>query len=168
MAGNGTNNAKGFPLVFVSKPIILPTAIVRGEVYRADLEFIGIDHSGASYEGRVYLNNPNANHATPKDARYGYAGSLFVFAHGGCFGSVGHCEVKERTRRYDLRDSHPLTLLNKRLIVTQQLIAIAKEVQELIVSIVPLVSNDIEKWITKDVDIKNVVNLQKILINAYS
>jgi hypothetical protein len=85
----------------------------------------------------------------------------------GCFGSEGHCEVKDRNRRYDLRNSHPLTRINKRLIVTEHLRKIGKEIQEIVISIVPIISKDIEKWITKDVDLKNVVKLEKILVNAY-
>src|SRR5690349_17602205 len=65
------------------------------EYERADLEFIGVDHAGASYEARVYLNNPNANSATePTDAN-GYAGSFYVFGHGGCYGDVGHCDIHQ-------------------------------------------------------------------------
>ena len=28
---------------------------------RADIEFHGVDHAGASYEGRVFLDNPTAD-----------------------------------------------------------------------------------------------------------
>jgi tyrosinase len=153
--------------VFISKPIRLPAAVLENKIYRADLEFIGIDHSGASYEGRVFLNNQAATYTTPKEIKSGYAGTIYIFGHGGCFGNEGHCEVKDRNRRYDLRSSHPLTRTNKRLIVTEPLRAIGEEFQEIIVSIVPVISKDIERWITKDVDLKNVVKLERILVNAY-
>src|SRR6266480_3079079 len=55
------------------------------EYVRADLEFIGVDHSGASYEGRVYLNNANADANTQPTEMNGYAGSFYIFGHGGCF-----------------------------------------------------------------------------------
>jgi hypothetical protein len=45
---NKSNN-EDLPLV-LSKPIKLPAAISKNKMYLADLEFIGIDHSGASYE----------------------------------------------------------------------------------------------------------------------
>lgn len=167
MSDPSEDNTDNIPEVFISKPINLPAAITENKIYRADLEFIGLDHSGASYEGRVYLNNQAATHTTAKDIQLGYAGSIYIFGHGGCFGNEGHCVVKDRNRRYDLRDSHPLTRINKRLIVTEHLRTISKEFQEVVISIVPFISKDIEKWITKDVDLKNVVKLEKILINAY-
>jgi hypothetical protein len=49
---------------------------------RADIEIHGIDQSGASFEGRVFLNNPDATLHTPLTAEQGYAGSFHVFGYG--------------------------------------------------------------------------------------
>ena len=61
--------------------------------FRADLIFTGVDHSGLSYEVRVYLNNPRATATTPRTSEEGYAARFAVFGHGNCFGEAGHCEV---------------------------------------------------------------------------
>src|SRR5215213_2955245 len=95
--------------IYVSDPIALDLESMENRFYRADLEIYGLEHGGASYEGRVFINNRNANQETPKTAENGYAGSFYVFGHGGCFGDPGHCDVSEHRREYDLRLSHPLT-----------------------------------------------------------
>ena len=41
----------------------------------ADLQFHQVDHSGHSYEVRVYLNNHDATEKTGRDPATGYAGS---------------------------------------------------------------------------------------------
>src|SRR4051812_45824779 len=84
---------------------------------RADLEFHGLDHAGASYSAHVYINNIKADASTPKDAKSGYAGTFHIFGHGGCFGEVGHCDVHPR-RLYDPRGDHPLVPARKVLIAT--------------------------------------------------
>src|SRR5262249_33443730 len=48
------------------------------EFSRADLEFRGVDHSGPSFEARVYLNNADAGAETPLTEDTGYAGSFWV------------------------------------------------------------------------------------------
>src|ERR1700730_9488090 len=73
-------------------------------------------HGEASYEGRIFLNNPKADAETPKDLAHGYAGSFHIFGHGGCLGDVGHCEVSQHNREsYDFRSPHPLTPAKKRV-----------------------------------------------------
>lgn len=88
------------------------------EYSRADIEFIGVDHSGASYEARVYLNNPNADANTPATEANGYAGSYYIFGHGGCFGDVGHCDIHKQQDEFDPRPSHPLEPIRKVVIAT--------------------------------------------------
>jgi hypothetical protein len=106
---------------FVSDPIELAPAVAAGQYSRADLIFYGVDHSEASYEGRVYLNAPRANASTGRD-HAGYAGSFVVFGHGGCFGDVGHCDIPtEPSDPFDLRPDHPLTPATKVVIVTEAL-----------------------------------------------
>ena len=60
---------------------------------RADVVITGVDHSAASYEVRLFLNNPAATADTPRTAEQGYAGRFTIFGHGGCYGDEGHCEV---------------------------------------------------------------------------
>src|SRR5919201_6293347 len=55
------------------------------EFSRADLQFRGVDHSGPSYEARVFLDNPAAKPSTPTTEDQGFAGSFHVFGHGGWF-----------------------------------------------------------------------------------
>src|SRR4030095_13806060 len=88
------------------------------EYVRADLEFIGVDHAGASFEARVYVNNPSADAETQPTEGNGYAGSFYVFGHGGCFGDAGHCDLPQRTDQFDPRPSHPLEPIKKVVIAT--------------------------------------------------
>jgi tyrosinase len=106
---------------------------------RADIEFHGLDHSGASYEGRVYLNNPDANEDTGRSPEAGYAGSYHIFGHGGCLGDEGHCEVKPR-RRYDPRSAHPLTPARKVVICTDAVRRAAQSGGEVTVTVVPVIT----------------------------
>src|ERR1700744_1126761 len=84
----------------------------------ADLVFYGVDHSGPSFEARVYLNLPDADIATGHDDP-GYAGSFTVFGHAGCAGDEGHCEVPAGPRDpFDRRPPHGLTPQTRTVIVT--------------------------------------------------
>lgn len=89
------------------------------EFSRADLEFRGVDHSGPSFEARVYLNNPDAGAETPLTEDTGYAGSFWVFGHGGCFGEAGHCDVPEGPKGpFDRRLPHQLTPQFRTVVIT--------------------------------------------------
>ena len=126
--------------IYVSDPIALDLESMENRFYRADLEIYGLEHGGASYEGRVFINNRNANQETPKTAENGYAGSFYVFGHGGCFGDPGHCDVSEHRREYDLRLSHPLTRMFTRLSVTEQIRRqIEKGAKDFIFTVVPVI-----------------------------
>jgi hypothetical protein len=85
---------------------------------RIDIELHNVDHAGASYEGRIYVNNPDADENTGYEDE-SYAGSFHIFGHGGCLGDPGHCEVKER-RPYDPRPAHQLTPAKKVVICDDQ------------------------------------------------
>jgi hypothetical protein len=90
---------------FTTDPIELPPRERPFE--RADLIFYGLDHSGLSYEARVFLGPQGVG----KDADHShraYAGKFFIFGHGGCFGDVGHCDVPTDPDPFDLRPSHQL------------------------------------------------------------
>lgn len=90
---------------FVSAPLELP----RGDepFARADLIFTGVDHSGDSFEARIFLDAPRAGHGDGPD-HPAYAGRFFIFGHGGCFGEVGHCDVPRSRDPFDLRPPHQL------------------------------------------------------------
>jgi tyrosinase len=104
---------------------------------RIDIEFHNVDHAGASYEGRVYLNNPDADENTGYDDP-SYAGSYHIFGHGGCLGDPGHCDVNPR-REYDPRPSHPLTPAKKVVIANEAGRAAIQEAEEVTVTVVPII-----------------------------
>jgi hypothetical protein len=68
------------PKTFTSVP--LPPADNFAGSKRAVIEFGGLDQSGPSYEGVVYLNNPTAGPDTPRTPEQGYAGSFHVYSYG--------------------------------------------------------------------------------------
>jgi hypothetical protein len=88
--------------------IELPAGTDQPELARADLTFYGLDHSGPSYEVRVFFNRPDAGPGTPLTAEAGFAGKFSVFGHGGCFGDEGHCEVRAPVSVFDRRQPHAL------------------------------------------------------------
>jgi hypothetical protein len=106
----------------VTPPLEIPRRPDGRDYDHADLELNGIDHSGLSYQGRVFLNNPRANENTALDAAAGYAGSFHIFGHGGCFGDVGHCDVPTGPQDpFDYRLPHPLTPATRSIEITDAL-----------------------------------------------
>lgn len=104
---------------FVSDPLELPEA--AAQIARADLTFYDVDHSGSSFEARVFLDNPDASLGTARDDP-SYAGSFHVFGHGGCFGEEGHCDVPTGPADpFDLRPPHQLTPQTKVVVITDAL-----------------------------------------------
>src|SRR6266516_3166676 len=100
---------------YTSPPIELPAA---DEAFtRADLIFYGLDHSSYSYEGRIFLNAPDADEKASR-GHDAYAGSFWIFGHGGCFGDVGHCDIPPRDDPFDLRPPHQLTPAPRTVTVT--------------------------------------------------
>jgi hypothetical protein len=150
------------PKVYLSKPMHLDITKLENPFKRADIEFYGLDHSGASYEGRVFLNNPKANQDTPKTLENKYVGSFYIFGHGGCYGDVGHCEVIMDRRPYDYRASHPLTPAYKRIIVTEKLRELAKSTNKFTVTVVPVLARDTTRRGAED-----VVKLERLSIITY-
>ena len=93
---------------FVANPLTVTLTAPGEPYYRADLEFHGVDHSKASFEGRLFINNPDAGPDTPTGDE-SYVGSFWVFGHGGCAGDEGHCEPPAERRAFDFRAEHQLT-----------------------------------------------------------
>ncbi|MBV9869177.1 MAG: hypothetical protein JO214_00900 [Frankiaceae bacterium] len=126
--------------VFNDPPITVTLQAPATPFVRADLEIHGVDHSRASYEGRIYFNHPDADRSSPKDVDHGYAGSFYVFGHGGCAGDVGHCEVPSGPARpADFRPEHQLVPITQRVIVTDALRAAVAKRRTLKVTIVPFI-----------------------------
>lgn len=111
---------------------------------RADIVFYGVDHSGPSFEGLVFLNNPQAGPDTTRTPENGYAGSFKVFAHGGCYGDEGHCHIVQRpVDPYDLRPPHPLEPWTLTVIATEAITALdTPEVTVTVVAVVPEEEHD--------------------------
>lgn len=126
---------------------------------RADLEFIGVDHSGASYEARVFINNPNADENTPTAEESGYAGSFSIFGHGGCFGDVGHCEINGVRDAFDQRPTHPLMPIRKVVIATGAIKKAVAQGPDITVTVVPLIKSWTEKTDLTDVLVFDHINL---------
>lgn len=107
---------------FVSDALEIAEPEEGGRLARVDLVFYGIDHSGPSYEARVFVNNPDADIDTPREASAGYAGSFTIFGHDGCYGDEGHCRTDTLQRdAFDIRPPHPLTPWTKTVIVDHAL-----------------------------------------------
>lgn len=75
---------------------------------RVDLIFYDVDHKRDSYEGRIFLNQPDATSETPRDVEHGYAGSYWVFGHDRCAGDARHCDPSwgEADDAFDYRRAH--------------------------------------------------------------
>jgi tyrosinase len=135
--GHHDHPTPGGPLVVA---VHHPASGSRAEFTRADVVLTGVDHSGSSYEVRLFLNRPGADGDTPRDAPSGYAGRFHVFGHGGCFGDVGHCDVPPATTDpTDLRPAHPLTPLSTYVTVTtalRRLVELEEDLESL--ALVPL------------------------------
>jgi hypothetical protein len=106
---------------FTSKPIELPPP--DRPFVRADLAFYGLDHSGASFEGQVFLDARGVGRDAGPDHR-AYVGSFFIFGHGGCFGDVGHCDIPTERDPFDLRPPHQLEPAVRILTVTEPVVAL--------------------------------------------
>jgi hypothetical protein len=92
-----------------SEKLELPQLGPDEEIVRADLVFYGVDHSGPSYVALVFVGADAADVSTPRTTEAGYAGSFTIFAHGGCAGDAGHCDVASRPADpFDIRPPHPL------------------------------------------------------------
>jgi hypothetical protein len=128
-----------------SAPLELPELEDVDELSRADLVFYGVDHSGPSYEGRVFVNNATADASTERVLDHGYAGSFTVFGHNGCFGDGGHCLPDQRYRdEFDVRAPHPLRPLTLTLIATDAVRRALADpnVRELTVTVVAVIPED--------------------------
>ena len=92
---------------FVSDPLSVPPPSEGYCWSSAELLVYGVDHSGPSYEVRVFVDAPDADAQTPLELDAGYAGCFTVFGHGGCYGDDDHCDPNARfSDVYDVRLPH--------------------------------------------------------------
>jgi hypothetical protein len=103
---------------FTARPIELPEKGVQ--LSRADLLFYGLDHSGPSFEGRVFFDAKDIGQDAGPD-HPAYVGSFWVFGHGGCFGDRGHCDLPKERDPFDLRPPHQLEPATRIVTVTEQI-----------------------------------------------
>jgi len=150
---------------YTSDPISVEATPLAGDFTRADIEVYGLDHSGESFEGRVFLNNPDADESTDLTLDNGYAGSFYIFGHGGCFGDVGHCEVSGQRRAYDPRQSHPLLPQTKAVRATEALRRVAAQGEDIKVTVVPVLAPGIEQPDTGDIE--DVLKFDHVSIISY-
>ena len=123
---------------------------------RADLVILGLEHAGPSVEVRIFFNAPEADASTPTTPSAGFAGFFSIFAHGGCFGDEGHCDMPER-RPNDLRPPYALTPFNKHVTVTEPIRQLlAAGVQDVEVTIVPVLHN-VPAYVPEDLVAQPVV-----------
>jgi hypothetical protein len=149
------------PKKYVSPKISIEP--LEADAGRADLIFDGLDHSGPSYEARVFLNNEKADAGTAATDENGYAGSFHIFGHGGCYGDdITHCQIRGARRPYDPRPGHPLTPARKVLIATNALKLARAKGTEMTVTIVPVVYDASPR-----ADYSEVLKLDSISVASY-
>lgn len=150
---------------YVSEAITLPEREESGRFPRADLVFHRVDHSQASYEARLFLNNPAADEGTPLDEESGYAGSFYIFAHEGCFGDIGHCDLPdEPSDPFDRRPLHPLTPHKKAVEITEPLERLAEAEEEVTVTVVPITVDPVSTQARTD----DVLRFERLVLVTYS
>jgi hypothetical protein len=86
-----------------------PIQVPRG-TRRVELVFTGVEQAGPSFEGRVFLNRPDADERTPRTPEAGYAGSFHVYGYG---------ETLPPALTGARRDLRPVAPIEKRLVVDE-------------------------------------------------
>jgi hypothetical protein len=114
---------------FTSKPIRLELGPKGSNFERADIIIHGLDQSGDSFEGRVFLNNPKAGIETALDPKNGYAGSFSVYGYGLWPGKPNESAADANTIRAPI---------DKDVIATDSIRAAAVRSPEITVTIVPV------------------------------
>jgi hypothetical protein len=118
---------------YVSPPIRLNLGAEGLDFKRADIEVYGVDLSGPSYEGRVFLNNPDADADTPPAPENGYAGSFHVYGYGIWPGDIGKATDASSAGHAGVRAP-----IQKEVIATEAVRRAAAKGGDIIVTIVPV------------------------------
>jgi hypothetical protein len=158
---------KRSPNIYVSSPIKLDISKLENDFHRADIEIHDVDHSGQSYEGRVFLNNRDANQNTDLSEEEGYVGSYHIFGHGGCVGNLGHCDLLPERRTYDKRPRQDLRPQYKRIIITNALKRIGKDTDKFTITIVPVLYGENKDMSSKADKENDIIKFGKIGIITY-
>jgi tyrosinase len=126
---------------YESTPLPLSPTVRAGEFSGAQLIFYDVDHSGDSFEARVFINTANATVDTPREAGNGYAGSFVIFGHGGCVGDEGHCDVPAQPKDpFDSRPLHALTPQTKTVDVGEALNRVHADGDSIVVDVLAIVA----------------------------
>lgn len=133
----------------------------ENDFYQAVIEFYGIDVRGPSYEGRVYVNNQDADENTPLDSSSGYVGSFYIFGHDGCWGDEGHCEPLPY-RTYDSRVHSHVAPQYKFVDATEAIRKCVKSNSTITVTVVPIISEG-----SRMSNVKDVISCQRIRVTCY-
>ena len=131
---------------WTSQPLAVPA---RTSWQRADLEFEGVEHNGASFVMHVFLDNTEADASTPRTADQRYAGYLTVFAHGECWGDVGHCDIPDPVSPFDQRPPHPLVPFDATLEISDALGALPEGTGEITVTVLAFNKDDDEAGVLR-------------------
>lgn len=141
--------------------IILEYDDKDNDFYQAVIEFYGVDTNGPTYEGRVYVNNPDADGNTPLDESSGYVGSYYIFGHDGCWGDEGHCHILPN-RAYDSRSHSHTDRVYKSVDATKAIKECVKSNVNITVTVVPKIRGG-----QKMSDTKEVVRCERIRLTCY-
>jgi hypothetical protein len=150
---------------FVSNPSTVVLTAPSEPYVRADLELHGVDHSKASFEGRLFLNNPEAGPDTPTTDE-SYAGSFWIFGHGGCAGGEGHCEPSRELRPFDFRAEHQLTPISKLVVITAKLRQLVPPARDFSVRIVPYVRPESAERLPSNL-VTDLLHFERVDLLAY-
>jgi tyrosinase len=111
------------------------------------------------------LNNTAVDENTPATPASGYAGSFYIFGHGGCFGGVGHCDAPPPQRPFDFRPGNPLTPITMYVTITSALQRALLSTNEIIVTIVGIAN---AKTINDKFDVTDILNFKSLEIITYA
>jgi hypothetical protein len=143
----------------------LPIPELDGDITRTDLEFYDVDHSGPSFEARIFFGRPDATRETEPAAENGYVGAFHIFGHGECFGDVGHCDVPEGPlNAYDVRPPHQLIPYRKTVTVTDAVRALMPGESPVTVTVVAYVRDTFDGSQPSH----NVLRFERIALVAYA
>jgi hypothetical protein len=150
---------------YTSNKLHLDIKNLEKDFYRCDLIFHDMENSVPSYEGRVFINNPDANLETPRALEHGYVGSYFIFGHGSCLGDMGHCDVHAKREKYDLIPN-TLRPYDLSMTITNKLKEIAKDTNAFSITVVPNVVRP-PAINQGEIDMENIVKFSKVEIVTY-
>lgn len=118
---------------FVSGPIRLPADPKKLDFKRADIEVHGLEQAGPSFEGRIFLNNPNAELNTAPTRENGYAGSFHVYGYG-----IWPGDLEKESGRQAAKSDEVRAPIHKTVIATEAIRDAARKGQDVTVTIVPV------------------------------